>query len=182
MNTPNCLTYFFLAVTLTACNPAWIPGVRGPEIQVSEISRENYHHVIITPRLIATLPSEHKVPTKIKLARETSTHPYVYRVAPQDVLSITVWDHPELTIPAGEVRSADAAGYIVQEDGHFYFPYVGQVKASGRTVEAIRDELTQRLASTIIDPQIGVTVSGYRGKKVYIAGEVKKPGVYPITN
>jgi polysaccharide biosynthesis/export protein len=107
---------------------------------------------------------------------------FVYRVAPLDVLSITVWDHPELTIPAGEFRSPESVGHVVAADGTIYYPHVGIVEVAGRTVAEIRKLLTQKLAVYVQNPQLDVRVAAFRGRKVQVAGEVAGPSTLYLTD
>ncbi len=104
-----------------------------------------------------------------------------YRIGVGDVLDITVFDHPELTIQAG-VRTPEQSGQRVQADGTFFYPYVGQVEARGRSPEAIRDDLSQRLAEFIPDPQVDVRVASYKSQAVSITGEVEAPKRQALTD
>lgn len=115
-------------------------------------------------------------------ARSAGIGGYSYRVGPQDILSITVWDHPELTIPAGEFRSPTAAGHKVGSDGRFFFPYAGKIQAAGRTTGQIRRDLEQKLAKFITKPQVGVSIAAYQSQRTYISGQVLKPGVYSVND
>lgn len=105
-----------------------------------------------------------------------------YRVGVGDILDIVAWDHPELTLPAGEGRSPIESGFRVQADGTFFYPYVGQVSAAGFSTETIRQNLTIKLSEFIPDPQLQVRVVGYNSQYVSVTGEVTNPSRLPLTD
>lgn len=108
---------------------------------------------------------------------------YQYRIGVGDLVRITVWDHPELTNPAGNT-TGQLQGQVVLPDGTFYFPFLNKVRALGRTTEEIRIEMTKNLEQFIRSPQVDVTVqpTGFRSQKFYVSGEVGQPGFFPITD
>lgn len=114
--------------------------------------------------------------------RQSLADGYQYHIGIGDVLSIIVYDHPELTIPAGSERPTEDSGSTVYSDGTIFYPYVGRIPVAGRTVEEVRSELQRRLATYITEPQVDVKVAGFQSQKVYVTGQVEQPGVLPITN
>jgi len=139
----------------------------------------------ITPAAIARQIRERSEAEKRLLALRTgattkAVDSYSYTVAPQDILRVTVWNHPELNNPSGVLN--DLQGRVVNNDGFFFYPYAGQVRAAGRTVREIRDELAKSLSAILVEPQVDVSVLTYRGKRAFVMGQVEKPGVVPITD
>lgn len=113
-----------------------------------------------------------------------------YRVGPGDVLNIVVWNHPELALtPAGAGGTALLTGvnelgngYNVAPDGTIQFPFTGVVKVAGLNEFQIRERLARRLSDYVNSPQITVRVQAYRSARIYVDGEVRSPGVLPITD
>src|ERR1700741_5113396 len=80
--------------------------------------------------------------------------PESYRIGPGDTLYITVWDHAELTSPAGVQQQTVANGRLVRSDGTLFYPYVGAIKVEGLTLEELRMQLANKLAKFIERPQV----------------------------
>ncbi len=117
--------------------------------------------------------------------------PPPYTIGSGDILSIVVWDHPELTgqgVAAGtsmadtSTPAAPAPGFVVDHDGHVQFPYAGVLTLAGLTEEQARALLTRRLAKYIAQPNVTLRVQAYRSKRVYIDGEVKNAGLHAIND
>jgi polysaccharide biosynthesis/export protein len=94
-----------------------------------------------------------------------------YTIGAQDVLSITVFDQADLS-----------GKYPVELDGTFSFPLVGRVTAGGLSVRQFENELRRKLSDGYFkNPQITVSVEQYRSQRVFIIGEVRGAGTYPLT-
>ena len=116
------------------------------------------------------------------LADLATERPKAYVIGAQDILQVTVWDHPEITQALGQFRSDNSTGTLVDSDGYIYFPYVGRTRVEGLTPNDARIKLTADLAKVLRNPQVDVKVLAYRSQKVYIGGEVKAPATYNVTD
>jgi polysaccharide biosynthesis/export protein len=92
-----------------------------------------------------------------------------YAVKPGDILHVSVWKEPDLQGPV-----------LIRPDGGFSFALVGEVDARGKTVAELQTIVTKRLAKYISDPVVTVSVTEIHGNKVYVIGQVTKPGEFIV--
>ncbi|NHZ96259.1 hypothetical protein F2P46_10985 [Massilia sp. CCM 8734] len=126
------------------------------------------------------------------LAHLVVRNPPPYVIGSGDILSIVVWDHPELA-GQGVAASSTAvdshspgapppAGFVVDHEGRVQFPFAGALTLAGLTEEQARALLTKRLAHYITKPLVTLRVQAYRSKRVYVDGEVRLPGLQSIND
>lgn len=174
---------FFGILILTGCTI--IPGGHIAETDRSFLPSflENdelpVETIVINKEIIEAL--ENAPAEEMRSASLSCFSDYEYRIGKGDVLSIGVWDHPELTIPAAVQRTAAFDGFRVQSDGTVTFAYAPKIPAAGKTIVELHGLLIDRLSAVIEDPQVDIKVVGFNSQKVYVTGEVKNPGVLPIT-
>ncbi|GAA0848024.1 MAG: multidrug MFS transporter [Cupriavidus sp.] len=179
------------ALLLSACAAA--PGMRISDaaMQASGGDTEKPPEILpITLKLNEELRKNAK-PTNVGVEQLFGT-PQPYRVGPGDIISVVVWDHPELVFPTQTYSVATAMeipvtsggsnmpGYVVSPSGDIQFPYAGVMHVAGKTTNELRTEMSRVISRVVRDPQMTVRVLGFRSQRVYVDGEVKTPGALPI--
>ena len=89
----------------------------------------------------------------------------LYLIQPGDVLEVSVWREEYLERQVS-----------VQPDGMISFPLVGVLRAAGHDVRQLQQEVAERLSQYIPDPVVTVSIKDIRGNRIYVIGQVKKPG------
>jgi polysaccharide export outer membrane protein len=98
------------------------------------------------------------------------TPPPDYRIGPDDILTVIFW------------RDKDMSGDVaVRPDGKISLPLVNDVDAAGSTPDQLRARLEEAGSRFLEEPNVTVVVKQINSRKVFITGEVAKPGAYPLT-
>ncbi|BCS33219.1 sugar ABC transporter substrate-binding protein [Luteitalea sp. TBR-22] len=93
-----------------------------------------------------------------------------YVIGPDDVLGVVFW---ELPTHGGDV--------VVRPDGKITLPLINDIQAAGLTPDQLRTSIRTASAKFIKDPDVTIIVKQINSKKVFVTGQVGKPGPYPIT-
>jgi len=117
-------------------------------------------------------PTENPKPAKpapAVLAAKPATDDPNYMIGAQDVLDISVWKEPEVsrTVP-------------VRPDGKISLPLLNDVQAAGLTPSQLAAQLTESLKKFVANPQVTVIVTTINSQRIYLMGEISRPGAYPL--
>jgi polysaccharide export outer membrane protein len=107
---------------------------------------------------------------KLAVAGEV-TPPAGYLIGPEDVLAVVFWREKDLSVDAIAVRP----------DGMITVPLINDVKAAGMTPDQLREQIQTAAGKYVTDPSVTVVVKTINSRKVFITGQVGKPGQYPLT-
>src|SRR5271170_8013470 len=92
-----------------------------------------------------------------------------YVIGAQDVLDVNIWKEPDVSrvVP-------------VRPDGKISLPLVNDVQAAGVTPSELAATITAALKKYVNDPQVTVIVTQINSRRVYVVGEVARPGAFPL--
>lgn len=101
----------------------------------------------------------------------TTPVPLSYRIGPRDLLTITVFREPELSV---EEMPVDVSGKLS-------YPLIGEIQAVGLTAEELSRGIADRLNRKYLrDARVSVAIADAVNYAVTVEGQVMKPGIYPI--
>lgn len=156
------------AATITA---VVLSGCTGQHMSVRDVS----NHTLVQEGDVTMVPitsqlvSRDQKPAAEIPAELAAYRPESYRIHPGDTVLVTVWDHPELTTPAGSQQQAISNGRLVKPDGTMFYPYAGNIEVAGMTIEELRETLSSRLSKFLLEPKVDVNVVGF-GSRVSLQG------------
>ena len=85
------------------------------------------------------------------------------------MIEVSVWKEPDMT-----------KQLVVQPDGKIYYPLVGEIRAAGKTVKQLQEEISKRLEKFVTDASVTVILLKTQYYKFYVTGKVNKPGEFLV--
>ena len=120
-----------------------------------------------SPEPPPAVPSAPPASDPLRLEEERLSATKSYRIGPEDVLHVSVWDNPELTIDV-----------TVRPDGKISFPLIKEIQAADFTPMELSDVISRNLEEYIKDPHVTVIVTQTNSRKIFLVGNVLRPGSY----
>lgn len=103
------------------------------------------------------------------VVRSDDDPPNAYAIGIGDVVEISVWKNPELSVTVP-----------VRPDGRLSVPLLGDIQAAGMTPLALKDELALKFREFVTAPSVSVVIKEINSRKVYVSGEVAAPGAFDL--
>ena len=126
--------------------------------------------ILLPTLLIAVLASASVPPSAAQVViRSEDDPPNAYAIGIGDVIEISVWKSPELSVSVP-----------VRPDGRVSVPLLGDVQAAGMTPLALKEDLTRNFKKYVTSPEVSVVIKEINSRKVFVTGEVKTPGSFDL--
>ncbi|WP_426393589.1 polysaccharide biosynthesis/export family protein [Ralstonia sp. R-29] len=189
-----------LEILKRCCTACWLllagcvfaPGMRGPQGDWQPVEAAPPHITPISAEVIDKIKKKRTAASAGGLYELgkilNSASEFSYFIQAGDIVSVVVWDHPELALPTvtyslgiGTTQATlpangfVAQGYVVGRDGNIQYPYAGLIQLAGQTQEQAQRTVTQALSPYLNKPQVSVRVVSYRSQRVYLEGRVQSP-------
>ena len=165
-------------LVLTACG---LPRSGPYYSEIAEQGQSDYgfHVLPVTPEIVRITRVDEQSGFSFNFL-EAGQEPLT--IASGDVMAVTVWETSPgegLLSPAG-IGAAPLPNMKVDERGFIFVPYVGLVRAAGRSLNDLRQAIRSGLSTKTLEPQVDVFPVEAVGRAVSIQGRINSPGLYPI--
>ncbi len=114
--------------------------------------------------MVSVFPSPAQV-----VIRSEEDPPNAYAIGVGDVIEISVWKMPELSVSVP-----------VRPDGRVSVPLLGDIQAAGMTPLALKEQLALEFKKYVTAPEVSVVIKEINSRKVFVTGEVKTPGAFDL--
>jgi polysaccharide export outer membrane protein len=119
--------------------------------------------------LAASLAATHGAVARAQDRPAGTESPANYVIGPDDVLSVVFWRDKELT-----------SDVVVRPDGKISLPLLNDIQAGGLTPAQLRDVVSAQARRFVEEPTVTVIVKQIKSRKLFITGQVDKPGLYAL--
>ena len=152
-----------------------VDGIKSSELEMISQLRQNSGRHVFVPEVEDISSGTQQLTVEEYLGRfydPANSSEVDYTVGGNDVLTIFVYDEPDLS----------RSGMRVARDGTISFPLLGRLQVGGLAVSRVEELISRRLAEKqlLLDAQVTVMVQDYGSKRYKVLGEIRKPGSYPL--
>ncbi len=91
-------------------------------------------------------------------------------LGPGDEMELSIWRNPDLS-----------GRYKVDASGKIFMPLAGVIEVRGISVFKLREKVIERLSKYLVNPQVNITITSYKSRKVYVLGELARPGIFQMS-
>ncbi|MHB8210551.1 MAG: polysaccharide biosynthesis/export family protein [Acidithiobacillus sp.] len=126
------------------------------------------------PSAVLSQHEDHLSPATLKRLLHRSI---TYHLGAGDVVSVSVYMHPDLSVPQPGVAASGVVGTLVSNDGNIQLPLIGVVHVAGMTTVQLKALLTRLYARYVVDPKVYVQLQLAHSIRYYLLGEFTKPGL-----